>query len=127
MQVSTNDDMLVATTHWLYMTLRRMRKNEQAAKLLERIHNKMEIIEDFDYYDLLLMYQQKRSVESLLGASGGNDLKSSTLLYGIGNWYQYNGQTEKAREIFRRILEGKQWAAFGYLAAEAELAHSSHN
>ena len=29
---------------------------------------------------------------------------------------------ERAREIFRRVIDGNYWAAFGYVAAEAELA-----
>ncbi len=28
-------------------------------------------------------------------------------------------------EIFREILKGKEWASFGYLAAEAEVARAA--
>jgi hypothetical protein len=31
---------------------------------------------------------------------------------------------EKAKEIFEKVIKGKYWAAFGYIAAEAELARS---
>ncbi len=44
-----------------------------------------------------------------------------TLGYGVGNWHLYNGRVDLAREVFRRIVSGPQWASFGYLAAEAEL------
>ena len=42
--------------------------------------------------------------------------------YGIGNWHLYNGRRAEAERIFRRIVAGGQWGAFGYIAAEAELA-----
>ena len=42
--------------------------------------------------------------------------------YGVGNWHLYSGDTDRASSIFRRILEGETWMAFGYLAAEAEMA-----
>lgn len=41
--------------------------------------------------------------------------------YGVGNWYLYNGEKEKAYEIFDKIVKCKYWPAFGYIAAEAEL------
>ncbi len=46
---------------------------------------------------------------------------NDALAYGVGNWYFYNGQTEKAREIFERLLDGESWASFGRIAAEADL------
>ncbi|MGH7595148.1 MAG: tetratricopeptide repeat protein, partial [bacterium] len=53
------------------------------------------------------------------------DLDIATQGYGVGNWYFYNGQAEKAREIFEKVIKGKYWAAFGYIAAEAELRRMS--
>jgi hypothetical protein len=46
----------------------------------------------------------------------------ATAAYGIGNWHFYNGRAAEAEAVFRRIMGGGQWAAFGYIAAEAELA-----
>jgi hypothetical protein len=41
----------------------------------------------------------------------------------VGEWYLLNGDEAVARLVFTRVLSGHdQWAAFGYLAAEAELA-----
>jgi hypothetical protein len=45
----------------------------------------------------------------------------ATTLYGVGNWYLFNGQDQKARAIFERIVAGKEWSAFGFIAAEADL------
>ena len=121
---SKNDDMLVATSHWLYMALRRSGKKEEANEVLEPIHEKMDIIEDADYYALLLLYKGLKTPEALLQQRAA-DLSNVTIGYGVGNWYLYNGDKEKAFQIFKRVLESPLWPAFGYLAAEAELARSA--
>ncbi len=117
-----NDDSLVATSDWLYMTLKRMGRDAAAAKVLEPVSEKMTIIENTSYWNRLLMYKGLRTPESVLDPAGADDLAMATQGYGVGNWYLYNGQAAKAKEIFERVVAGKQWAAFGYLAAEAELA-----
>ena len=47
---------------------------------------------------------------------------NDALAYGLGNWYYYNGNPEKAKEIYEKLLGSGTWAAFGYIAAEAELS-----
>ncbi len=122
-KVSTNPDMLVATKHWLYMTLRRMNKTKEAEKAIAGIKDNLDIIENDDYYKLVKLYQGKIKAEDLLKEIGteANSLSNASLGYGLGNWFLYNGEKEKAEKIFRRIIEGNQWASFGFIAAEAEL------
>ncbi len=116
--------MLVASSHWLYMTLRRMGRNAEAAKVLVPIRKDMDVIENGAYHRLLLLYKGELQPGDLLknlGADGG--LEDITTAYGVGNWHLYNGRRADAEAIFRRIVEARsQWASFGYLAAEAELA-----
>jgi tetratricopeptide (TPR) repeat protein len=122
MKVSNNPDMLVATSHWLYMTLRRMGRDEDAAAVLEPIASDMDIIENDGYHQLLLMYKGELTPELLLEEVGSADgIQNATLGYGIGNWHYYNGSAEEATRILRDILEGPQWSAFGYIAAEADI------
>jgi hypothetical protein len=119
-----NSDMLVATSHWLYMTLRRLGRREEASRVLDVIAPEMDVIENRSYHRLLLMYKGLLPPDSVLANPGGGDaaLQDVTVSYGIGNWHLYNGRREQARQIFERILSTTQWAAFGYLAAEAEVA-----
>jgi tetratricopeptide (TPR) repeat protein len=125
MKVSKNDDMYCATAHWLYMTLRRTNNPEDAAALLETIHKDMKLIENFEYHSLLMVYKGQESPENLL-KKASEDLSNATIGYGIANWYLYNGETRRAFELFDQIIKGKMWPAFGYLAAEAELARSKN-
>lgn len=115
--------MLVATKHWLYMTLRRMNKNQEAKKSIADVKDNLEIIENDDYYKLVKLYQGKIKAEDLLKELGAeaNTLSNASLGYGVGNWFLYNGEKEKAEKIFRQIVAGNQWASFGYVAAENEL------
>jgi tetratricopeptide (TPR) repeat protein len=127
MKVSAvNDDMLVATTDWLYMTYRRMGRTQEAQALLTPIREQMDILENTAYHRRLLMYKGMVPPASLLqGKVGGSTLPDGVQLatqgYGVGNWYLYTGDVAKAREVFEQLRKGGSWAAFGYIAAEADL------
>ena len=118
---SKNDDMRVATLDWLYMSNRRMGRHEAAKQLLSQVSEKMEILENDSYHRRLLMYKGVLQPEQLLDATNADDLTIATQGYGVGNWYLAEGNTAKAVNIFERVVGGRQWAAFGYIAAEADL------
>ena len=123
MKYSTdNDDSLVATSDWLYMTLRRLGRKAEADKVLEPIREGMNVLDNAAYYQRLLMYKGLRKPEEVLGSDEQDPLQIATQGYGVGNFYLVNGDTERARAIFKRVVAGSQWAAFGFLAAEADLA-----
>lgn len=121
MKVSTNDDSVTATSDWLWMTLMRLGDRPGAAKVLEKITPKMDILENASYHKRLLMYKGLEKPEALLDTANADDLTIATQGYGVGNYYYVTGDTPKAREIFERVVAGKQWAAFGYIAAEVDL------
>ena len=128
MNVSDNDDLITATVDWLYMTYRRAGKTEEASKLLEKITDTMTIIENDSYFKRLNLYKGKLPVDSVLSVSKSNEdieLALATQGYGVGNWYLYNGDTTNAIEIFKRVVGGQHFSAFGFIAAEADLARLS--
>ena len=119
-----NDDRRVSTAHWLYMSLRRLGRDAEAAELLVPFRAEMNVIENEAYHRLMLMYKGEMPVEAVLpvSATGEMSVTDATAAYGIGNWHLYNGRRAEAERIFRRILAGGQWGAFGYIAAEKDLA-----
>jgi tetratricopeptide (TPR) repeat protein len=127
LEVSVHPDSVVATSYWLYMTLRRLGMDDEAQEVLDGIHEDMEIIESIAYLDLLLLFKGERTLEDLLGPSGdAATLQSTTTAYGLGVWHLLGGRTAEAHETWERILTGRnQWSAFGYIAAEGELARSA--
>jgi tetratricopeptide (TPR) repeat protein len=120
-----NDDSRIAALDWLYMIKRRLGKTTEATSLLEPVTDSMTIIENDSYYTRLKMYKGWLQPEQVLVADStaeDYDLSLATQGYGVGNWYYYNGDTTRARQIFDYIVKGKLFAAFGFIAAEAELA-----
>ncbi|UJH68922.1 tetratricopeptide repeat protein [Allomuricauda sp. SCSIO 65647] len=122
---STNDDMRVASSHWLYMILQRMERPEDAEKILEPITADMETIESDGYHRLLLFYKGELEETALSGS--GSIGSSEAVRYGIAHWYQYNGDANKAKTLYEELLASGTWAGFGYIAAEAELARWPKN
>lgn len=122
LRISTNDDTRVAVTGWLYMTLRRLGRHDEARRLLTPITASMEIIENSAYHRRLLFYKGELPADSLLVPGQTDELQYVTQGYGVGNWYLAEGDSTRAFEIFDRVLSTGYWAAFGYIAAEADVA-----
>ena len=121
----------MAIAHWEYMALRRLGREEEAARVLEPIHADMQILENHGYHRLLLLYKGELtpaelgvSPEEAEAGNAGSDasVDDATTGYGVGNWHYYNGREREALILWRRVLTGDAWHAFGYIAAEAELA-----
>ncbi|HMO55420.1 MAG TPA: hypothetical protein PJ994_13010, partial [Tepidiformaceae bacterium] len=133
---ATDYDGMTAAADWLYMTLRRSGRVEEAAELLATIPSGLPddaFVEGPSYYRRLRMYRGELEPETLLNPDRGtqqiHNLETiyATQGYGVGNWYYYNGDFARAREIYERILEGRSTSAFGYIAAELDLAEMSRS
>ncbi|HEY0243327.1 MAG TPA: tetratricopeptide repeat protein, partial [Gemmatimonadaceae bacterium] len=124
LQAATNDDRRVSIAHWYYMALRRLGRDAEAREVLRFVKPGMEIIENDTYHKLLLLYRGELPADSILvtSASGEMSVTDATAAYGIANWHLYNGRRDEATALFRRSVSGGQWGAFGFIAAEAELA-----
>jgi tetratricopeptide (TPR) repeat protein len=123
MRLAANPDRLVSQSHWLYLTLRRMGREAEAAALLQPVSRELDVIENDGYRDLLLVYAGSLDADSLLATvrpgAGSGDV---SVAYGIAAWHLAEGRTARGERILRDILDGGQWAAFGFIAAEADLA-----
>jgi tetratricopeptide (TPR) repeat protein len=116
-----NDENLVAVLDWLHITLRRLGRKDEAAKALDAVRPDIKISDDMPYLNLVLMYKGTYVPEDLL-RTGGSNIDLATYGFGVGNFYLMNGEKDKARAIFEQVMKGPAWQAFGYIAAEAELA-----
>jgi len=116
-----NDDNRVSTTHWLYMIKRRMGDEEGAAKVLDVISADMNVIENISYHKLCLFYKGEITVRELIG-DGEDTPSGASAAYGLANWYYYSGDEEQATKHLEALVASSSWAAFGFIAAEADLA-----
>ena len=123
-KVSRNPDMLCATTHWLYMTLRRLGEDDEARATLEPIRAEMDVIENTAYHRLLLMYKGEIDPDRLLAEVRGDNgtIETASTGFGVANWLLVEGDRDSANALMEDLASGAQWAAFGSIAAEADVA-----
>jgi len=117
-----NDDKLVSTSYWLYLS--RMRTGDQAgaAAILQDIRPDMDVIENQSYHRLLLCF--KGAIKPGEVVQGDDTLANPTIAYGLAIRRVLRGEAVAAKTDFERIVANPNWGAFGYIAAEAELARS---
>lgn len=120
--VSKNDDMLCATLHWTWMTLRRLGRRAAADRLLRVVSADMDVIENHGYHELLLLYRGERTLADLVPEDEGDGIASATVRFGVSNWLRVNGDTQGADRLCEEITSGFSWPAFGHIAAEVDLA-----
>ncbi len=115
-------DNIVSTTHWIYMILRRMGRDAEAQQALGVITADMDIIENFSYYKLCLLYKGLVSYDEL-AQEVSDSPQGAGMIYGLANWKFYNGEQDAALATMRSYIEESQgWSAFGFIAAEVDVA-----
>ena len=119
--ISRNDDNIVSTTHWRYMILRRMGKADAATAALDVISSDMNVIENMSYHRLCLFYRGELSLEQIRQSISANS-SGAAVAYGVANWHYYNGREDNAAELLNDLLATENWPAFGFIAAEADIA-----
>lgn len=82
----------------------------------------MRVEENAEYHRLLLLFGGRLDREALAAEADADPLRAATLRYGLGAHDLVTGRTGRAREVFREVVRGPYWPAFGFISAEAELA-----
>lgn len=119
---AANGDMLCATSYWLVLALRRAGRDAEVAEVLAAIVPELDVVENEGYRDLLLAFRGTGDLEELLVRHPPGTLEHATLAYGAAAWFLAEGRRERALEVLEELVAGPFWPAFGYLAAEADLA-----
>ena len=133
-EFAPNTDERINSTNWAYAALRRAGKPSEAAKAVAAItpETKNSAAHTLFYLNLVRFFQGALPEAQALPTEppAGNtdtetELPFDTVAYGIGNWYLYNNQAEKAHNYFERVLKGHVWITWGFIGSEVELAR--HN
>lgn len=120
--VAHHTDGVVAASYWLANIAGRLHLDDRLAALLEDVDADADIIESVSYLNVLLLHAGEVAEEDVFQGDTST-LASTTTAYGVGNWHYMHGRTDRGLTIWERIVEeSDQWAAFGFIAAEAELA-----
>jgi tetratricopeptide (TPR) repeat protein len=128
--LAKTNDSLIDCSNWLYVSLRRAGKEQEAAEALARITPDVKNTEPhlLFYLRLLHFYQGKLTEKEILPAppAGPDDLEGElafdTVTYGVGNWRLYHGHRAAAMQLFRKVVGGQAWNSWGFIGSEVELA-----
>lgn len=116
-----NQDMEVATRYWLAHAQRLTGNFGAAAETLRPVESSWIVLENRSYRDLCLLMSGRGSVAKVLEASH-DGIADATVAYGVAAWRtQMGGDTRGARAALALVAERGAWAAFGTIAAEADL------
>lgn len=120
--VSDNPDLDVAARYWLYLTLRKQGRAEEAAHLIGDVHPDAPLLENHTYRDLILFFRGDLENAEVLERSQGG-LPTVTALYGLAMGALLEGDTVEGMRRLQAVLDRPmEWASFGALAAELEVA-----
>ena len=121
-EFSKNNDSYVAAANWLYIIYSQLNMINKADKLLAKIDNQMNLIENHSYLSILNLYKDSNNlIEIEKKIFKEESLNSITLAFGLGNFYLLKGETEKAYKIYNLIANSDQWSSFAYIGAEVML------
>jgi tetratricopeptide (TPR) repeat protein len=127
--LAPNDNNIIDCTNWLYVSLRRARKESQAADVLAKITPNTKSTEPHYgfYLRLLHFYQGTLSELETLPPKpkDPNDTESElafdTVAYGVGNWHLCAGDLGRPAQLFGEVVSGNAWNAWGFIGSEVEL------
>ena len=127
--LAKSDDSLIDCSNWLYVSLRRAGKTDEAAQVLTRITPEVHNTEPHlaFYLKLLHFYQGKATEADIMPVKPApgdfeGELSYNTINYAVGNWRLYNGDRTAATPYFQRVVTGQAWNSWGFIGSEVELA-----
>jgi tetratricopeptide (TPR) repeat protein len=127
--LAKNSDSLIDCSNWLYVSLRRAGKEQEATQVLTRITPDIKNTEPHLYFYLRLLhfYQGELTAEAVLPPPPGGpedlegELAFDTVSYGVGNWRLYHDDRSGAVGLFRSVIKGEAWNSWGFIGSEVEL------
>jgi tetratricopeptide (TPR) repeat protein len=127
--LAKSNDSLIDCANWLYVSLRRAGKEDEAALVLIRITPEVKNTEPHLYFYLRLLrfYQGQLTAEAVLPPppAAPDDLEGElafdTVSYGVGNWDLYHHNRPEAVSLFRNVVTGEAWNAWGFIGSEMDL------
>lgn len=122
------DDSEVACAYWQHLARARAAEPEAHPDLARGVAVELELLENHAYHRLCLLLTCRLAPEGLgqgPGSGLGEGIDDATLLYGLARWHAEGGRAGEARLLLERIVRDTPAAAFGHIAAEADLRRPS--
>jgi len=122
---AANDDRLCSSTYWNYLALRRDGQHAVAEALIGGLRSPLKVVENESYQLLCLLFRGERTPEQVLEGRQPGSIDFATLAYGIACWQRFRGDERAARELLEKIVASGPRNAFGFIAAEVDLARAA--
>jgi tetratricopeptide (TPR) repeat protein len=119
---------IAGSSDWLYNAYQRANAADKSVKI-EAVLKPYSLEYDIDdkeypYFKRLLLYKGLITPAQIIDANKPVDkmiLAEVTKLYGLANWYAYQGKQNKADSLYRIIIQSNEWPGFAISAAEKDL------
>ena len=118
---SDDDESRVAVTHWLWCARMRAGDVAGARATVQGISADMDVVENTAYHQLCLLYKGERTRDQLTAGQGSS---GAALRFGLAHHALVAGDRGQGEAALRALAVDPGWAAFGVIAAEAEVARS---
>lgn len=116
---------IAGASDWLYNAYQRMGEKTKAENVLSPFTLDYPIEDkNYPYFRRLLLFKKLIAPEELIDVAmdpTGMSVQDMTKLYGLANFYAYNGNTEMANDLYKKVLLTDQWLGFAYAAAELDV------
>ncbi|MEM7229409.1 MAG: hypothetical protein AAF432_11410 [Planctomycetota bacterium] len=119
-QRSTTDDMHCAAAYWRFLSRSRYDGIDAARADIDFVSGDLDIIENDAYHALLMLFAGRLARADVTPPDDG--VQNATLAYGLATWDLLHGRYDAAQQQYDAITSSSTWAAFGFIAAEAEIA-----
>ena len=116
---SDDDESRVAVTHWLWCARTRAGDVAGARATVQGIKADMDVVENTAYHQLCLLYRGERTAGQLQAGDGSS---GAAMRFGLAHYALVAGDREAGVDALRALAADPGWAAFGVIAAEAEVA-----
>lgn len=120
---ATANPVLVGATDWLYNAYQKGGMPEAAQAAIDAIPADLETNREHPYFKRVMVYKGEWEPGRFVNLDkpgedwSGGDI---TVGYGIANWYRFNGDSDMAEEIHRKILRSPSWNAWAWVVTDKE-------
>ncbi len=124
--VATGGDLknVVGASDWLYNCYERLGDKTKAEAVIKSISPDADTDKENAYFRRIMLYKGVIKPEELVRVTMAPDslgVNEVTKMYGLANWYSYNGDSTTANMLYKNILQSNAWPGFAYAGAEKDV------
>ena len=127
LQLSITAKNRVGAVDWLYNSYHKAGKPDMAQEVIDAYTFEEDLDLKYPYSQRVMLYKGDKKAEDFEFISKPSSEWTGvemTVAYGIGSWYVFNGDLEKGKSLFNKVVELPYWNAWAYLLAEKEVAEN---